>query len=147
MRELTQKDLNKLYYNIRLNATSGGGGGKYKSALTKSGLTEEEVIEKLNRKKLEPKEVLIPHMLELWKAQLGCCYHTGIELNPEYLHTGNQTILAPSVDRIDNKRGYEVGNIKIVMRGINKFKNNTHDDEFVDILKQIAVSVTKKYNL
>ena len=33
------------------------------------------------------------------------------------------------------------------MRGINRFKNLTNDNEFVEILKDVAKSVVVKYNL
>ena len=49
-KSLSKKALTKLYSNIKHNAKAGGGGGKYRTALTNSGLTEGEVLLKLKQK-------------------------------------------------------------------------------------------------
>jgi hypothetical protein len=144
---LSKNAVNKLYENIKLNSKYGGGGGKYKSALTKSGLTKSEVNIKLNKKNLDNPDILKPHIQTIWILQNAKCCKSGIKLEEKYLFSKNQHILAPSIDRIDNDKGYEVGNIQIVMRGINRFKNLTNDIEFVEILKDVAKSVVVKYNL
>jgi|TARA_B110000967_G_C18466821_1_gene355424 hypothetical protein len=144
---LSAMAIKRLYYNCNVNARNGGGGGKYKSALTKSGLTKSQVKEKIKPKKIDPRDILIVHFQELWVNQKGRCNDTNIELDESYLFTGNQSIKAPSIDRIDNSKGYIVGNLKIVMRGINKFRNNTPDNEFIEILKKVSQSVVGKYNL
>ena len=144
---LSTKAINKLYENIRLNSRYGGGGGKYKSALTKSGLSQSEVDLKLNKKTLDSADILKPHIQDVWISQRGRCNKSGVKLDEYYLFTGNQHICAPSIDRIDNDKGYIVGNIQIVMRGINRFKNLTGDDEFLEILKEVSKSVIVKYNL
>ena len=144
---LSKKALSKLYTNMYHNSRHGGGGGKYHSLLKKQGFSEQELSTKLHRKKLESKSILIPHLQEIWVKQEGRCFNTGVKLNEKFLFTGTQHILAPSSDRIKNESGYEVGNIKIVLRGINKFKNITPEEEFVDVLKSVAIEVCRKYNL
>jgi len=144
---LSKKALSKLYTNMYINSRHGGGGGKYHSLLKKQGLSEQELSIKLHRKKLESRSILIPHLQEIWVNQKGRCFNTGFKLDENLLFTGNQSICAPSTDRIKNELGYEVGNIKIVLRGINKFKNITPEEEFVDVLKNVAVEVCRKYNL
>lgn len=144
---LSFEAITRLYQNISTNARNGGGGGKYKSALTKSGLSKSQVKEKIKPKKIDPRDILMVHLQELWVSQKGRCKDTNILLDEKYLFDGNQSIKAPSVDRIDNSKGYIVGNLKIVMRGINKFRNNTPDAEFIEILKEVSHSVVGKYNL
>ena len=144
---LSKKALTKLYSNIKHNAKAGGGGGKYRTALTNSGLTESEVLLKLKQKTIASSEIIKPHLQKIWLKQKGKCCLSGIELNEEYLFTGDQSILAPSIDRINNNKGYEIDNIQIVMRGINRFKNLTKDKEFINILKYTAKSVINKYEL
>jgi hypothetical protein len=79
--------------------------------------------------------------------QNGLCHTTGDELDEELLFTGGQDIMAPSVDRIDSTKGYLVGNIKFVLRGINRFKLNATDEDFEKIIKLVAISVCRKFNL
>ena len=144
---LSKDSVNRLYENIRTNARNGGGGGKYKTALQKSGLSESEVKKRLNQKKIDSKDRLTIHIQELWVEQKGKCFYTDIKLNEKYLFSGNQSVLSPSIDRTDSNIGYEVGNIRIVMRGINRFKNITKDEDFIQILKNTAISVVDKYNI
>ena len=144
---LSDKALSKLYMNMYHSAKHGGGGGTYHSLLKKQGFDGQELYEKLHCKTLESRSILIPHLQEIWVNQKGRCFNTGLKLNEKFLFTGTQHILAPSTDRVKNESGYEVGNIKIVLRGINKFKNITPEEEFVDVLKSVAVEVCRKYNL
>lgn len=51
------------------------------------------------------------------------------------------TPYAPSLDRIDNTRGYVPGNVQVISRKANLMKNNASDDE----LRRFADWVTKIY--
>ena len=43
----------------------------------------------------------------------------------------------PSMDRIDNERGYEVGNIQLVTKTINYMKRTLSQDEFISLCTRV----------
>lgn len=47
--------------------------------------------------------------------------------------------LAPSIDRIDSKKGYYKGNIQIVLNCINKMKNDMPDEAFRSLWKELTL--------
>jgi hypothetical protein len=65
----------------------------------------------------------------------------------KYLFTGDQNIEAISVERIDNNEGYVVGNIRLVLRGMNKMRSVSEETQFIDLLKRVSLSVVDKYQL
>lgn len=71
----------------------------------------------------------------LFEAQEGICAITDL---PMQQVDGNDLEMRCSLDRIDSAGHYEVGNLQIVCRFINRWKNASKDDEFrrlVGILK------------
>lgn len=46
-----------------------------------------------------------------------------------------------SLDRIDSKKGYVVGNVQWVHKDINRMKNTFPQDYFIQVCKQIAAKV------
>ncbi len=61
----------------------------------------------------------------------GKCALTGLKM------TFNKSLLAISVDRINNEEGYIPNNIQLVCRWVNLAKNSGSNQEFKDILKMI----------
>lgn len=72
------------------------------------------------------KEALISHLGELLDETGNRCAITGLTLQFE----GADEQLRPSLDRIDSDGHYEVGNLQVVARFINFWKNNSKDTEF-----------------
>lgn len=77
-------------------------------------------------------EVISLDALELlWHTQHGCCAITGwpmtMELANGVVHTNC------SIDRIDSKLGYTVGNVQLVCRAANIAKNALTQGEFVSL--------------
>lgn len=72
------------------------------------------------------KEALIKHLNELLNETGYRCAISGLELLPE----GPDDQLQPSLDRIDSTGHYEAGNLQVVARFINFWKQATPDEEF-----------------
>lgn len=89
-------------------------------------------------------EVISLDALELlWHTQRGCCAITGwpmtMELANGVVHTNC------SIDRVDSKLGYVVGNVQLVCRAANIAKNSLTQDEFVSLCAAVLeVSNGKK---
>lgn len=78
--------------------------------------------------------ITIEQVQAQWEKQGGKCALTGMELvfKPKSLDR------TASIDRIDSKRGYVIGNIQFVHKKINKMKNNIDEDLFVEMCKRVA---------
>ncbi|KQW42164.1 MULTISPECIES: hypothetical protein [unclassified Ensifer] len=72
------------------------------------------------------KEGLIAHLKELLDDTGHRCAITGLALQAE----GPDDQLRPSLDRIDSSGHYEAGNLQVVARFINFWKQSTPDAEF-----------------
>lgn len=143
---LSRKALDRLWENIRGNA-KGTKSGVTSTALREAGHSKEEIRKRMNTKDLDPKSVMIQHIQEVWVSQRGRCYYSGVPMKEEYLFTGDQNIEAISVERIDNSKGYIVGNIRLVLRAMNKFRSVSEEIQFMDLLKRVGLSVVDKYKL
>jgi len=64
------------------------------------------------------------------------CAITDLELQTN----GGDPQLYPSLDRIDSDGHYEVGNLQVVARFINKWKSSTPDDEFRRLVSLVRFS-------
>ncbi len=78
------------------------------------------------------KTSLDAYVRALLEKQGGECALTGIKLQFRGDHDDEQ--LLPSLDRIDSDKQYEEGNLQIVCRFVNRWKNNTPDEEFRRLL-------------
>lgn len=63
-------------------------------------------------------------------AQNNACALTGIPFQYQGLRKGRLSPFAPSLDRIDNSKGYEKSNVKIVVSAINMMRLDWGDDVF-----------------
>lgn len=72
-------------------------------------------------------------LLDQFHKQNGCCYWFGLEINPHDIFRIRYP-LAMSVDRIDNERGYEVGNFIITTRMANLGRGNCNFQDFKKIM-------------
>jgi hypothetical protein len=87
-------------------------------------------------------DVTFEGMLSLMESQQwGCCkdgkpFHISFRagkriLEPNRKALGINSLLLPSIDRIDNNRGYMMYNIQIVTLGYNNLKNR-YGEEYVN---------------
>lgn len=70
--------------------------------------------------------------LEWIKSQPLVCYYTGIKLYPS---KKSWYVFQPSLDRIDNTKGYTKDNVIMVCRGLNSARNQMEFFEFLNYLK------------
>jgi hypothetical protein len=84
----------------------------------------------------------IEHLWEVFEQQEGKCCFTGepLTFNETYHTKTNRTA---SLDRIDSKKGYEVGNLQWVHRDVNKLKKNFSNVRFLEICRKIATYCRK----
>jgi hypothetical protein len=137
---LTKDELEKLFRNSYGNAQTGTGGGKLYSSYRKRGLSIEETKKKCNAKTFT---ITRDYIQEIWCNQKGKCDDSNVIMDTKYLWI-NQHSLAPSIDRIDNNEGYIVGNIRIVLRGFNKFRGTMKISEWNDFKKQVNFMVERE---
>lgn len=68
-------------------------------------------------------------LIELNNQQNGKCALSQIKFNDEYL---------PSLDRIDSSKGYEKGNIQLLLIKVNRMKTDLNENEFIMLCKKIS---------
>lgn len=81
-----------------------------------------------------PVTITIEDLQRQWETQMGRCALTGLDLVMSSKAKG----LTASVDRIDSKRPYEVGNIQFVHKDINLMKNKFPQLHFVEMCRRVA---------
>ena len=98
--------------------------------------------EHLNRVKHRDKnkkyDITLDDLLNQWELQGGVCPYTGIKL----IHPKNSKdvsmMFKASLDRIDSKIGYFVGNIQFISASANYAKNTMSHEEMVEFCKLIT---------
>ena len=84
--------------------------------------------------------VTIDYLCGLYYGQEGKCYHTGETMTLERgLVEGAVTFTLCTMDRIDNAKGYEVGNIVLACDGINRMRSDMPLKEFQALCKRIGM--------
>lgn len=80
-------------------------------------------------------QVTIEQLWDLFVKQNGKCALTGVDIKFAESHKENPTA---SVDRIDSKLGYIVGNIQFVHKDINIMKLDHSQDRFVELCNLVS---------
>ena len=91
-----------------------------------------------------PYEITTEYLREIYKAQNGRCYYTGIEM----IINGNRKtdLFLMSCDRIDSTKGYVKGNVVLCCFGLNMLKGKQAPEEMFRCLRLFyegAVSLGK----
>lgn len=76
------------------------------------------------------------YIWNLWLEQNGKCKLTGVELNLKSIYE-----VTASLDRIDSKYGYIIGNVQWVHKIINWTKNALSNDEFINLCYRVVINV------
>jgi len=105
---------------------------------TVNGANGQQVLRSLKNKELRFSTVqaLKDYITQLVNAQNGLCALTGLTLQFED-QADDQELLC-SLDRIDSDGHYEVGNLQVVCRFVNRWKNDGDNVEFrrlIDLLR------------
>jgi hypothetical protein len=78
------------------------------------------------------------YLSALLDLQEGLCAVTGLKLQFNGEFDDNELLC--SLDRIDSDGHYEAGNLQIVCRFVNRWKNNSVDVEFRRLMKLVQTS-------
>jgi len=118
----------KLIANSKLSARVGVYGGNNPTKMV--GLTDENGKPySYHNKKLDPKtglplgtkkhKLVAEDLEKIWRKQKGLCYWMGIPMELEGLFISYDPF-APSVERLDNNKGYVLGNVVLATSFANK---------------------------
>lgn len=82
----------------------------------------------------------------LLKLQGRKCAVSGLPFNLVFnlAKTHSRNLFAPSLDRIDNIRGYEPGNVRIVLAAVNYAINEWGLDHYLNICRAVAANNPEK---
>ncbi len=95
-----------------------------------------------DRYKTREINITLQDLKNQWDKQNGICPYTGVKLE-NYTGSSNIPKASPyraSVDRIDNSKGYEVGNIEFVSLMAQYAKNRFSKEELIEFCKQVATN-------
>ena len=86
--------------------------------------------------------VTVDYLVGLYYGQNGNCFHTGEEMTLERgLIEGAVCPTLCTFDRIDNAKGYEIGNIVLACDGINRMRSDMPLAQFRALCKRIGAMV------
>lgn len=87
-----------------------------------------------------PCELTVPAIEELLLNQKMVCAVSGLpfDLTFNLAKAHARNMYAPSLDRLDNRKGYVVGNVRVVLAAINYAINEWGLDEYLKICKAVA---------
>jgi len=97
------------------------------------------------KKRYKEVEVDLKYLKKIWDEQNGICPFSGIKLIlSSYTKILKDPRYAASLDRIDSKKEYIVGNIRWVSRSINLLKNDMDDNSLKEFLELISEHYKKQ---
>jgi hypothetical protein len=89
-------------------------------------------------------DITIEFVWSLYIKQNRRCALTDIPINFENAcEAGNRwkgLVCTASLDRIDSKQGYVIGNVQLVHKDINIMKNHFNQDYFIEMCKAVAAN-------
>ena len=118
--ELSNKTAKKLVANVKW----GQGRNKHRKSLGSSGLRVEDI------------EITNEDIIYLYDKQGGMCHYSGLPLKEEYNHIPRHPF-AISVERLDNKKGYVLDNIKLTRRLFN-LGRGSYAGDFNKVMKTLV---------
>lgn len=97
-------------------------------------------FKKINNKGRKRCEVTLQNLKEQWEKQLGICPFTGYRMVLKTNSTSGlgATPYDASLDRIDNSKGYEIGNIRFISVMANYARNTFTDEELIQFCKIVT---------
>lgn len=83
-----------------------------------------------------PFTMTMEYIWEMFLAQNKCCALSGVPIHFGPVRSHRDTTV--SIDRIDNSKGYEIGNVQLVHKVINVMKNVLSDNEFIEWCRKVT---------
>ena len=97
-----------------------------------------ETFRRLHRRKKEV-NVTLEYLKEVWDSQKGICPLTGWKLElPTQSKQYRLHIKTASLDRIDNSKGYILGNVRFVSVMFNFARNNFSDEDVIEFAQAVV---------
>lgn len=84
--------------------------------------------------------VTVDELMDLYLTQNGCCALSGIKMTWASGKGVQPTSI--SIDRINNDKGYEVGNVRLICFTINAFRGRMNDSEMLDMARKMLDHTT-----
>lgn len=75
---------------------------------------------------------------EDWKAEVTTCELCGLPF------VYNDPMYAASIDRIDNALGYTPDNCRLILRGLNVFKNKHADETMMTVARALVETQSRR---
>ena len=96
------------------------------------------------RRKKKEYSLTLEHLKDVWESQNGTCPFTGFALDLRtYKDQDNKlnplNINSASLDRIDNNKGYIIGNVRFVSVMLNFARNKFSDEDVIKFAKAIVI--------
>lgn len=88
-----------------------------------------------NAKKRSIVEVTRDQMVEMWKAQNGCCALSGVKMT---WGNGQITGTSMSMDRIDQNKEYTIDNVRLVCQAVNALRGRMSDEAMLEMARAIV---------
>ena len=97
------------------------------------------------KKKLLPFDITKEYLKELWDKQNGKCAICGIPMT--YEQCNGRTPTNVSIDQINHKEGYIIGNIQLVCMAVNQMKSDLKMDDLYMFCEAILENKNSKQTL
>lgn len=86
-----------------------------------------------------PFDLTLGFLEDLWNQQEGCCYLTKRKFDWQQTGISRNNPNSPSLDRIDNSKGYTKDNIRLICYHLNIAINQFGLDAFKRLAKEVGV--------
>ncbi len=100
-------------------------------------LWQNSLIHDCKQRKYEV-DIDVDYINYLFEKQNGKCYWFNVELKPSEKNKHPQQ---PSLDRLDNKKGYIKGNVVLSCYSANIGRNETDENTWIEFIKQINTNI------
>ena len=136
---IEEKCWKKLWANVNMSSKSGAAGMRIENNPKLSG-RERKGNQSTKRHDID---INIDYLKKLWEDQDGKCFWLGIDMSLEDLLV-SYSPFAPSVDRLDSKKGYLFDNVVLTTRFANKGRGAYDNEDFLPRLNDLFKNKYKK---
>jgi len=88
------------------------------------------------RRKQRRQEDFVLHCCDLYHRQGGLCALSGLEMT--YRESGDASLTNISIDRIENTKGYVIGNVRLLCQCVNFMRRNQPDKSFLRFAEAVV---------
>lgn len=92
-------------------------------------------VKNLESRRERSKDEFVQHCIDLYYKQGGRCMFSGKQMTYQKEQRSPTQI---SIDRIDNNRGYEIGNVRLLCHYVNNMMSDYGEGVFADFIDALA---------